>query len=178
MTSKMMRAAAVTALLALFGTAGGCGVGRKAAQEALEAAARNSDEAAQHAMTAEEVARLGLDAGRVGAYMSYRRHQDGQNQPDQADGRELNLAAGLGPICPLNERRKAAAEAAFESGKISWGEYGGWLRRAEDYCRVRQRLTLVDQAFINNDSQDYRDELWDWQKNQRPLEEAAQESQN
>lgn len=173
MTTKMMRATAVIALLALFGAAGGCGVGRKAAQEALEAAARNSDEAAQHAMTAEEAARLGLDAGRVGAYVAYRRHQDGQDQSDQAeDGREQNLAASLGRLCPFNEsqlnERIRDAKAEFESGKISRAEYEGWLRRAYS-CRVQQRLgganrtsprfddhaldALVDHALASTDKE-------------------------
>ena len=81
MSDRMMRATAAIALLALCGCGG---AGRKAAQEALEAAARNaakqSDEAAVHAMTAEEAAQLGLrgaaelgvHAGRVSAYKQLR----------------------------------------------------------------------------------------------------------
>ena len=115
MTSRMMRSTAVIALLALFGAAGGCGVGRKAAQEALEAAARNaaknSDEAAQHALTAEEAARVGGDIAR-GAVVSKQirdRLQDEQSRPDQT-----SMAA----LCPPTERQEAGARKEYGERRL------------------------------------------------------------
>ena len=66
MINRMIRAALVAAA-ALMLTAGGCGrakVAKEVAEEIAEAAAKHSDEAAAKAMTAEEAARLGLDAAR------------------------------------------------------------------------------------------------------------------
>lgn len=106
MSDRMIRAALVVAA-ALILTAGGCSVGRKAVQEALEAAAKHSDEAAQQAMTAEEAAQLGLGAGRgagLGYYASGR-HQDGQDKSGQAS---------MAPQCsPLNDHADLRKELAL-----------------------------------------------------------------